>query len=145
MKEADWNECLESQNALYVSSDIDKVESLIETAKKRINFCEKQTVDRSNAQFLFESYYTSSIELLHALILLKRYSVKNHLCLCYYLRDILHREDLFESFDKGRYKRNHLVYDGKQIGFESAQESIENTLELIKIIMELLEKEGLRV
>ena len=49
----------------------------------------------SNCNFIFEAYYSSVTEILHAILIKEGFKVKNHFCLGYYLRDVLGREDLF--------------------------------------------------
>ena len=139
-KESTWQECLESTFSLKVSPDLGKAKSLIDTAKGRIVFLKSTSVGESNANYLFEGYYASVLELLHALVLVKGYKVSNHICLGYYLRDVLKRNDLFRVFDDCRYKRNSLVYYGKRMDLNTAAEAIEKCQKLIKEIKLLLKK-----
>ena len=132
MKESTWEECIETTSSLEVSPDIPKSKSLIETAKGRSDFLKGIEIKDNNANYICESYYSSVIEMLHAVVLVKGYKVTNHICLGYYLRDILERQDLFRLFDDCRYKRNSLVYYGKHMGFESAKQTIQKCLKLIK-------------
>ncbi|MEK6905880.1 MAG: hypothetical protein AABX24_05760 [Nanoarchaeota archaeon] len=140
-KESTWAECIESTSSLKVSPDPAKVKSLIDTAKGRIEFLKSSSLAENSANYVFEGHYSSALEMLHALVLLKGYKVNNHLCLGYYLRDILKNDVLFRTFDDCRYKRNSLVYYGRKMDFETAKVSIEKCLRLIKEI-ELLFKEG---
>ncbi|MEK6826544.1 MAG: hypothetical protein AABX90_02865 [Nanoarchaeota archaeon] len=70
--------------------------------------------------------------MLQALIIYKGYKIINHICLGYYLRDVLERGDLFIIFDDLRYKRNSLTYYGKRMDFETAKTSIEKCRNLMK-------------
>jgi len=56
----------------------------------------------------------------------------NHLCLGFYLRDVLNREDLFQIFDDLRYKRNSLTYYGSRMDFETAKGAIVGCKRIIK-------------
>ncbi len=130
MKEASWSDCLQSNSAINVSPDKERAKSLIETSEERINIIKE--INEKNCNFVFEDYYTSLLELLQALIIKKGYKILNHLCLGYYLRDVLKREDLFRIFDDLRYKRNSLTYYGIRMGFEVAKDSIEKCEKLMK-------------
>ncbi len=135
MKEASWNECIENNAAIKISIDRARANSLTETAQERINLIKE--INEKNCNFVFEDYYTSLLEFLQAFAIKKGYKVLNHLCLGYYLRDVLKRRDLFIMFDDMRYKRNSLTYYGKKMDFESCKEAIEKCKKLIKEIKEL--------
>jgi len=132
MNEANWDECISENSALSVSRDIKKSESLSKISAGRIKFLEKQEINPESASYIFEGFYTSAIEILHALIINYGYKVSNHICLGYYLRDKLKRNDLFNIFDDLRYKRNSIVYYGKEMEFEIAKKSIVDSKNLIK-------------
>ena len=93
MKETSWNDCIESDSAKEVSPDMRRANSLLETAEERTSII-KETNEK-NCNFVFEDYYTSLLELMQALVIKKGYKILNHLCLGYYLRDVLGREDLY--------------------------------------------------
>jgi uncharacterized protein (UPF0332 family) len=137
MKVNDWDECVEFGISLEVSPDKAKVKSLIDTSSGRNDFLKTNKITESNANYIFEGYYSSVLELLHALILLKGYKISNHVCLGYYLRDVLKKGKIFKLFDDCRYKRNSLLYYGRKMDYETAKEAIENT----KILIEKLMKE----
>lgn len=138
MKESSWKDCLESESAISISPDISRVKSLKETAEERIKLIKDITKENSN--FVFEDYYISILELLQALVIKKGYKIINHLCLGYYLRDFLKREDLYQIFDDLGYKRNSLTYYGKKMDFEVSLEAIEKSKRLIKELNNLLDK-----
>ena len=140
MKEASWDDCIFSNSSIKISPDKEKAKSLIETANGRIEFSAKELTDK-NANYVFEGQYSSILELLHALVLLEGYKVNNHVCLGFFLRDILKREDLFRIFDDCRYKRNSLVYYGKRMDFETAKNAIEKAKKLVKELKNLLNEE----
>jgi|SRR3989344_1632731 len=142
-KESSWHECVENNSSLKISPDPAKAKSLVDTATGRIGFLKGISLTADNANYIFEGYYSSALELLHALVILKGYKVDNHICLGYYLRDILNKDNWFRIFDDCRYKRNSLVYYGRKMDFETAKATIEKCLKLIKEI-ELLSKEKKR-
>ena len=143
-KESTWEDCIGSLSSIKVSPDSAKARSLIDTSKGRIDFLKSNSLKEDNVNYVFEGYYSSALEMLHALILLKGYKVSNHLCLGFYIRDILKNDSLFRIFDDCRYKRNSLVYYGRKMDFETAKMAIEKCLKLIKEIELLLKEEQKR-
>ena len=136
MKEASWNDCLANNSARKISPDIKRATSLIETANERIKLIKE--VNGKNCNFVFEDYYTSLLELMKAMTFKKEFNILNHVCLGYYLRDILKREDLYQIFDDLRYKRNSLTYYGSRMEFETAKQAIDQCKRLIKEINKTL-------
>ncbi len=130
MKEANWSDCLATKSAKIVSPDIPRAESLIETAMERISLI--KDITEKNCNFVFEDYYTSLLELLQAITFKKGYNVLNHVCLGFYLRDVLKRDDLYPIFDDVRYKRNSLTYYGSRMDYETATQAIEKCKKIIK-------------
>ncbi len=130
MKETNWKECLINKSAKTITPDIQRAESLIETANERIKLVKE--VNEKNCNFVFEDYYTSLIELLQAITFKKGLNILNHICLGYYLRDVLKREDLYLLFDDMRYKRNSLTYYGNRMDYETAEQAIEKCKKIIK-------------
>ena len=136
MKEYSWDECIENNSAIGISEDRGRAKSLIETAEERIAIIAR--INRKNCNFVFEDYYTSLLEMLQALVILNGYRVKNHICLGYYLRDILKNEKLYLSFDDLRYKRNSLTYYGIRMEFETAKRAVEKCKKFIEKIRDFL-------
>ncbi len=131
MKESRWEECISSGSSLSVSPDMAKAKSLVDTAKGRIDFMKRNEIEISNANYIFEGYYSSVLEMLHALVIKKGYKVSNHICLGFYLRDVMKREDLYRIFDDCRYKRNSLVYYGRKMPLETAEGAIRKCISFI--------------
>ena len=130
MKETSWNDCLTNKSAKDITPDMNRAKSLIETANERISLIKE--INEKNCNFVFEDYYTSILELLQAITFKKGYNILNHVCLGFYLRDILKREDLFILFDDVRFKRNSLTYYGSRMDSETAKQAIEKCKKLIK-------------
>lgn len=130
MKEASWNDCIYSNSALKITPDKEKAKSLIETAEDRIKFSIRD-LNEKTANYIFEDYYSSVLELAQALVLLHGYKINNHVCLGFFLRDVLEKENLFRLFDDCRYKRNSLVYYGKRMDFKTAKDAIEKAKRLM--------------
>jgi hypothetical protein len=136
MKELDWEDCLFNKSAKSISPDLKRATSLIETAEERMSLIKEIT--KKNCNFVFEDYYTSLLEILQAKSFLEGYNVLNHVCLGFYLRDIIKREDLFNLFDDLRYKRNSLTYYGNKMDFETAKQAIEKCKRLIKELKKIV-------
>ncbi|MDD5417630.1 MAG: hypothetical protein PHW96_01945 [Candidatus Nanoarchaeia archaeon] len=132
MKESNFKDCLENSSARKVSIDEKRAESLIETADERISLI--KDINKKNCNFVFEDYYTSLLELLQASAFLNGFNISNHICIGFYLKDFLKRDDLFIVFDDLRYKRNSLTYYGSKMDFETAKQAIEKCKKLIKAI-----------
>ncbi len=140
MKESTWEECLEFNSALTVSQDKAKAKSLLNTAQERLKFLEANKITDSNINFIFEGYYSSVLEILHALLLSNGYKVANHICLGYYIRDVIKKNNLFRMYDDCRFKRNSLIYYGKKMDFAAAKEALEKCKRLIKEFKSLLDE-----
>jgi len=130
MKESNWSDCLENSSVRKISIDTKRAESLIETAKERISLIGEVT--EKNCNFVFEDYYTSLLEILQAKAFLNGFNITNHICIGFYLRDVIKREDLFILFDDLRYKRNSLTYYGSRMDFETAKHAIGKCKRIIK-------------
>jgi len=139
MKESSWSECLNYSSAIKITPDKEKAISLVETAQDRIKFSLKK-LSGKNANYIFEGYYSSILEMIHAIVILDGYKVNNHICLGYYLRDVLKNDELFRIFDDCRFKRNSLVYYGKRMDFETAKDTIEKAKSVIKELKKIIHK-----
>lgn len=131
MKESSWDDCIFANKAVKVSPDRQKAKSLIETARERIEFIKVIQLTEQNARFVFEDYYTSLIEVIHALVILDGLKIENHVCLGFYIRDVLKNEKLFVLFDGCRYDRNSVVYYGKSMEMETARINIAKAMTII--------------
>ena len=137
MKESSWGECLDYSSAIKITPDKEKSASLIEIAEDRI-ISSLRELNEKNANYVFEDYYSSILELLHALVLLDGYKVNNHICLGYYLRDVLKNDEMFRLFDDCRFKRNSLVYYGKRMDIETAKDAIEKAKKLMNKLKSII-------
>ncbi len=137
-KQSSWEECVLTNASLKITPDGAKANSLIDTAKGRIVFLDQHEINLSNANYIFEGFYSSVLEILHALLLIKGYKVSNHICLGYYLRDVLEKQSLFRTFDDCRFKRNSLIYYGRKMDLDVAKKSIKDCKSLLKKIESLI-------
>lgn len=136
-KESTWEECIESNASLNISPDKAKAKSLIDVSLGRNEYLMESDVKENNVNYIFEGYYSSALEMLHAMLLLRGYKVTNHICLGYYLRDILHNDELFRLFDDCRLKRNSLIYYGRKMDFATGKDAIEKCKKLIEELKKL--------
>jgi uncharacterized protein (UPF0332 family) len=117
----------------------EEAKSFLKISEERIKYSGKE-LSEQNINFVFEDYYSSLVEILHAIILLDCYKVLNHICLGNYIKDVLKREDLFNIFDSLRYKRNSLTYYGKKMDFEVGKDAIKKSKKLISELKKYLGK-----
>lgn len=134
-----WNDCISSKSVRIISPDIIRLESLIETAKERISLINE--INEKNCNFVFEDYYTSLLELLQAITFRKGFNILNHVCLGYYLRDYLKKEELYILFDDVRYKGNSLTYYGRRMDYGTAKQAIEKCKKIIKQVIFLISQQ----
>jgi hypothetical protein len=139
MIEKDWKDCFEKESVKKIYPDKAKAKSLIETSKGRIEYLNSDNKkDDKFLNFIFENYYSSILELLHALAILDEFNISNHICIGFYLKTILKREDLFRIFDDLRFKRNSILYYGKCMDRDTSKKAIEDSnviiVELNKIL-----------
>jgi len=140
MKESDWNDCIESSSSIKITPDKQKAKSLVKVAEGRIKYLYGQKINSENSNYIFEGLYTSINEFVHAIAFLEGYKVNNHVCLGFFIRDFLKKEELFRLFDDCRYRRNSLVYYGNDVDFQTAKQSIDRAKRLIKELKEIVEK-----
>lgn len=138
MKGASWKDCIEYKQAYRVTPDKGKIKSLIEISKDRIEVLEIK-VNEKTVNYVFEDYYSSVLELLQSLMLAKGYKARNHICLGFFLRDVMERDDLFRVFDDCRFKRNSLVYYGKRMEFEVAKDALKKIKNLMGELNKIIE------
>ncbi|MFT4312045.1 MAG: hypothetical protein ACMXYF_02350, partial [Candidatus Woesearchaeota archaeon] len=111
--------------------------NLEKTASNRISFLETNKDERF-LNYVFEGYYSSLIELLHAKLLLDGFKVENHICIGYYIRDVLKDVSLFQLFDDFRYKRNSLIYYGKEMDDIVVKKTLHKMVKTIKEVQNIL-------
>ena len=126
-----WDECLENNCVIMVSPDKQKAKSLIKTARGRMKFLQENKIKDENANYIFEGYYSSLIEYIHAIALEKGYKLSNHVCLGYFLSDVLKKEKLYKLFEDCRYKRNSLLYSGNTMDKKTAIFSIKQIKQIL--------------
>ena len=137
MKILCWKDCVDSFSARKINPNTEQSNSLIKTAKGRIEYLKKQAITPESSNYIFEGYYSSIVEIIHAIALKKGYKINNHLCLGFLLKEKLKYKELFEIFDDLRFKRNALLYYGNPMNFEIAKDSIKKSKKLIKELLKI--------
>ncbi len=130
MREQNFQDCINEGSTKKQTPDKARANSLIVTAKERISLIKE--INEKNCNFVFEDYYISIMEILQAICFSKGLNVLNHICLGYYIKDELKREDLYKIFDNIRFKRNSLTYYGNRMDFATAKDAIEKSKKIIK-------------
>ena len=128
MKPSSFNECKEFNQVKHISPDFERAKALERIAQARI---QQTRLRKNNANFVFEDHYTSLLEVLHAHLLREGLKVDNHICIGFYLRDVL--KEGYELFDDLRYKRNSLTYYGLEMEFDVCTQAIRSCQELIAV------------
>lgn len=131
MNQESWKDCLSEYTAIKSTPDAQRAKALIETAKARIKANSAMPVTEENSNFIFEAHYTSALEYLQALVLIQGFRISNHLCIGYYIKDMLKEQKLFTIFDNCRKERNALTYYGKFLRHEIAEKRIKELKVLI--------------
>lgn len=130
----DWSKC-EREFIREVSVDEEKVASLREMAKRRLDFIKKQEVNQNNVSFIIEGYYEIIKELLVALLLKDGLKSKNHQCLItYFYKNNPDYEFEVNLISQLSYLRNRLNYYGESIDlsfYEKNKEDIEKLIQLL--------------
>ena len=133
-----WNECKEDF-IKEVDVDNDKIESLIETANRRLKFLSKNKVNKENVSFIIEGYYEVIKELLTAFLLSKGLRSKNHQCLISYFYNHCHEYEA-EAYiiSQMNYLRNRLEYYGELISIEFYEKNKYEFKHIIKLLNDLI-------
>jgi hypothetical protein len=97
----------------------------------------RSTPKDANANFVFEGLYTSTTELLHALLYRSGFKASDHVSLGFYLKDVLRREDLYRLFEQSRIRRNTLIYEGKMMPGDIASSAVETARRIIRELVEV--------
>ena len=134
----EWKDCIKEGSVTKIDIDNKKINSLINAAKRKIDFVNKHQIDNTNHEILFSVFYEGILELLHSFVMKDGYHINNHICIGYYLKEVFMSKELFVIFDNCRKIRNDILYDGEIISLELARNAINelNYLneEIIRII-----------
>ncbi len=114
----DWDLC-EAKFIRKAEVDKEQINSIIETADKRLDFVISNKVTGDNVSFIIENYYEIIKELLVALLLKNGLKSRNHQCLIsFFNKECPDYEFEVNIISQMSYLRNRLNYYGEKIDFE---------------------------
>lgn len=135
----DWNYC-EKNFIRKIEIDLERVESIIDKAKKRLKRCKDTEVNEEMISFIVEDYYDVIKELLIAYLLKNGLRSKNHQCLIsYFFKQNQDMENECILIQQMSFFRNRLNYYGEEIPMKFYLKNKNNFNILIKLILEKLE------
>jgi len=135
-----WEEC-KKKYIRRIQIDKEQIESIKETAQKRLKFLKTKEESKDNISFLVEGHYEIIKELLVTLLLKNGLKSKNHQCLISYFHK-KHPEYEYEVnlILQMSYLRNRLNYYGEEIDIEFYEKNKEEFHKIIKILTNLINK-----
>src|SRR3989344_9702395 len=132
----DWGFC-KAKFIKNAEADPEKADSIVESAKSRLEYVKGRDANKDNVSFIIEGYYEVIKELLVALLLYKGLRSSNHQCLIsYFYKTYPEYEAEGNLISQMSYLRNRLDYYGEKIDFEFYNK---NKLEFNNIILLLFE------
>ena len=134
----DWQACIKQKIAKGVKVDKNLITSLMRSADKKFKTGHSIILTDESATSKVSLLYESLRELLEALAISQGYKIYNHECYCPFLKEILHKSTLADSFNQFRKLRNDVNYYGEDITAEEAKIILHETNELIGHIKVLL-------
>jgi uncharacterized protein (UPF0332 family) len=133
-----WKYC-EKRFIRKVKIDSERVESIIDKAKKRLIRSKNTELNLEMVSFIVEDYYEVIKELLIAYLLKNGLRSKNHQCLIsYFYRENPSLESEVFLIQQMSYFRNRLSYYGEEIPMKFYTKNKKDFERIIKIILELL-------
>ena len=135
-----WGLCRE-KFVKNIEVDAEKVASVVEAAKSRINHIKSIAASKENVSFIVEGHYEAIKELLVALLLSNGLRSKNHQCLIsYFYKNYPDYEAEANLISQMSYLRNRLDYYGEQIDFGFYEKNKEEFDNIANLLIGLIEK-----
>ena len=136
----DWNLC-KSKFIRNIEVDEEQINSIIETADKRLEFIKSNKATNDNVSFIIENYYEIIKELLVALLLKNGLKSSNHQCLIsFFYKEYPDYEYESKLISQMSYLRNRLNYYGEKIDFEFYDKNKEEFNKIIVLLKGLIKK-----
>ncbi len=133
-----WEECTR-EYLREVSVDIEKIDSIVELAKERLDFVRSISLTEKNVSFLFDDYYETIKELLVALLLKNGLRSSNHQCLfSFFARKYLTYEAEIRVIQQMNFLRNRLNYYGERVSYAYYKENYKSFERIIELLLGLL-------
>ena len=135
-----WGLCRE-KFVKNIEVDAEKVASVVEAAKSRINHIKSIAASKENVSFIVEGHYEAIKELLVALLLSNGLRSKNHQCLIsYFYKNYPDYEAEANLISQMSYLRNRLDYYGEQIDFGFYEKNKADFDSIANLLINLIEK-----
>ena len=115
-------------------------ESIIKNTFDDLKFLDGIKLNELSKRKIVSNYYDSLRSLLEVISLLKGYKIYSHEAFTYFLKEKLNQEILSFKFDRFRKIRNGLIYYGKSIQLEEAEDIVKE----IKIFIEEINKKFIK-
>ena len=122
----DFEYYLENEQVVAKSKDLEGAKSLINKARKRIEYIRAQILTEENADFLFEDIYECLREAIQSLMSKDGYKPYSHTVLVAYLKEhtSIPNQDS-ETFDRLRKIRNNAVYNAQEVSLAECQDALD--------------------
>lgn len=98
-----------------------RAESLVESAKERLEFVKTINFEEKNSKYIAENVYDVIRELIEAKLCLEGYKSYSHEATISYLKDLGFSEQEVKFVDELREVRHGIKYYGKDVGVEYAR------------------------
>ena len=115
----------------------DKVlaKSLVQNARKDIEFLNSLKINEKSSRKLTTNYYDVLRSILEAMSAIEGYKIYSHEAFAYFLKE-KNEELLSIKFDRFRKIRNSINYYGEDILVKEAEENVKEIKKIIKILIE---------
>lgn len=135
-----WDLC-KSKFIRIVERDDEKINSIMESADKRLTFINSNPPTKENVSFIVEGYYEIIKELLVALLLKNGMKSSNHQCLIsFFYKEYPDCEFEANLISQMSYLRNRLNYYGEEIDFDFYDKNKKEFDKIINLLKELIKK-----
>jgi len=129
-----FEDFIKKSNVRRATPDRNLVRSLINFAKRDIEFLKNLKIEENSSRTIMVGFYDSLRSLLEAISSLDGYKVYSHEAFVYFLRD--RNEDILaEKFDRYRKIRNSIRYYGKDISIEDTKVIVEEIKRMIDYLI----------
>ena len=134
----DWRLC-KSKFIRIIEKDEEKINSITNTAEKRLAFIKSNDVTFDNVSFIVEGYYEIIKELLVAMLLKNGLKSSNHQCLIsFFYKEYPDYEFEVKLISQMSYLRNRLNYYGEKVDFEFYNKNKEEFDKIIVLLKKLI-------
>jgi hypothetical protein len=123
-----------SEKVIKITPNDERAKSLLKASTKTLDFAEGNKLGAENSGVLIGNYYESLIEILHSHAYQNGFKILDHISFVNYIKEKMNNNNYANLFDKYRKIRNNIIYYGKEIDVDTAQQGIKDIKELINHI-----------